>query len=113
MATADIVEFGGLESKAHEVAAVMKSLANPRRLLLLCKLAEMGRASVGDLAGVVGLSQSATSQHLALLRDEGVVGFERSGQRIFYRIADLRVEALMATLYQLYCAPDRAPSKGN
>ena len=64
-------------------------------------------------AAAVGLSQSAMSQHLALLRDEGVVGFERNGQSIFYRIADPRVEALMATLYQLYCASDDAPSKGN
>ena len=112
MATAEMVEFSRLEGKADEVAGVLKSLANPRRLLLLCKLAELGRASVGDLAGVVGLSQSAMSQHLALLRDEGVVGFERNGQSIFYRIADPRVEALMATLYQLYCASDNAPSKG-
>ena len=112
MTSAEIVGFKQLEDKADEVARVMKSLANPRRLLLLCKLAELGRASVGQLADAIGLSQSAMSQHLALLRDEGVVGFDRSGQSVFYRIADPRVEALMATLYRLYCAPADAPSKG-
>lgn len=112
MAGVQVAEFSRLESKADEVAGVMKSLANPRRLLLLCKLAELGRASVGELASVVGLSQSAMSQHLALLREEGVVSFDRSGQIVFYRIADPRIEALMATLYQLYCVSDDAPSKG-
>jgi ArsR family transcriptional regulator len=81
-------------------------LANPRRLLLLCKLVELDRTPVGDLAREVGLSQSALSQHLARLRDEGLVTFDRAGQTLFYRIADRRVEALLGTLYQLYCAPD-------
>lgn len=99
-------DIGKLERRADEVAALLKGLANPRRLLLLCKLVELGRAPVGDLAREVGLSQSALSQHLARLRDEGVVTFDRSGQTLFYRIADPRIETLLATLYQLYCAPD-------
>lgn len=94
-----------LEARATEVAGLLKALANPRRLLLLCKLVELGRASVGQLAAEVGLSQSALSQHLAVLREEGLVGFDRSGQTLFYRIADPRTEALLGTLYQLYCAP--------
>lgn len=111
MTRIEAAAFSQLESKAETVARLMKSLANPRRLMLLCKLVELGRASVGELASVVGLSQSAMSQHLALLRDEGVVAFDRSGQSIFYRIADPRVETLMATLYQLYCVSDDAPNK--
>lgn len=99
------LEVDRLERQAEQVAGVMKSLSNPRRLLLLCKLVEAGRMSVGELARAVGLSQSALSQHLALMRDDGLVGFDREGQTLFYRIADGRVEALLATLYQLYCSP--------
>jgi len=100
------LEIQGLERKAEVVANVMKSLSNPRRLLLLCKLVEVGRMSVGELARAVGLSQSALSQHLALMRDDGLVAFDREGQTLFYRIADPRVEALLDTLYRLYCVPD-------
>ncbi len=100
-----ILDLSALEAKAAEVAAVMKALANPRRLLVLCHLAEAGSASVNTLATQVGLSQSALSQHLGLMRDEGLVGFNRDGQTLNYRIADPRVAALLATLYQLYCAP--------
>ena len=94
-----------LEAKADQVAAVMKALANPRRLLILCKLAEVGTASVNTLATAISLSQSALSQHLAVMRDEGLIAFDRDGQTLNYRIADPRIIALLDTLYQLYCAP--------
>lgn len=94
-----------LESKAEEVAGVLKALSNPRRLLLLCKLAELGAMSVGKLASAVGLSQSALSQHLSIMRQEGLVDFERTGQTLHYRIADPRLKALLAGLYEIYCAP--------
>ena len=100
-----VLDLSELEAKAGEVAAVMKALANPRRLLLLCKLAEAGSASVNTLAAAVGLSQSALSQHLSLMRDEGLVGFDRDGQTLNYRIADPRVGTLLDTLYALYCLP--------
>ena len=107
------LEIERLERQAEQVAGVMKSLSNARRLLLLCKLAEAGRMSVGELARAVGLSQSALSQHLALMRDDGMVAFDREGQTLFYRIADARVEALLGTLYQLYCTPPAAKDKAN
>ena len=100
-----VLNLTDLEAKADQVAAVMKALANPRRLLILCKLAEAGTASVNALAASVGLSQSALSQHLALMRDEGLVTFDRDGQTRNYRIADPRMTALLDTLYTLYCAP--------
>lgn len=78
-------------------------LANDRRLLILCKLVEMGEATVGTLADEVGLSQSALSQHLARIREEGIVAFRRDAQTLWYRIADPKVEALLATLHRLYC----------
>ena len=99
------LDLSELEAKADQVAAVMKALANPRRLLILCKLAEVGAASVNSLAAAISLSQSALSQHLAVMRDEGLVTFDRDRQTLHYRIADPRIVALLDTLYQLYCAP--------
>src|SRR5579864_3966809 len=93
----------GLEAKATEVADLLRALANDRRLLILCKLAERGEATVGTLADEVGLSQSALSQHLARLREEGIVAFRRDAQTLWYRFADPRVESLLATLHRLYC----------
>jgi ArsR family transcriptional regulator len=81
----------------------MRELANDRRLLILCSLVEVGEASVGSLAEAVDLSQSALSQHLARLREEGIVAFRRDAQTLWYRIADPRVETLLATLHRLYC----------
>ena len=68
-------------------------------------MAEVGSASVTALAAAVGLSQSALSQHLGLMRDEGLVAFDRDGQTLNYRIADPRISTLLNTLYALYCAP--------
>jgi DNA-binding transcriptional ArsR family regulator len=74
--------------------------------MVLCKLAEHGERTVGDLAGDIGLSQSALSQHLTRMRDEDLVTFRRESQTLWYRISDPRIEALLATLYQLYCRED-------
>jgi DNA-binding transcriptional ArsR family regulator len=90
--------------KAAAVAELLKTLGNQRRLMVLCTLAELGQANVGDLAQRLRLSQSATSQHLARMRDDGLVTFERESQTLWYRIADPRVERLLSTLYDLYCA---------
>jgi DNA-binding transcriptional ArsR family regulator len=92
-----------LQAKAGEVAALLRELANDRRLLILCSLVETGEATVGSLAEAVDLSQSALSQHLARLREEGIVAFRRDAQTLWYRIADPRVESLLATLHRLYC----------
>jgi ArsR family transcriptional regulator len=92
-----------LQARAGEVAGILAALANDRRLLILCKLVEDGEATVGALADGVGLSQSALSQHLARRREEGIVTFRRDAQTLWYRIADPRVESLLATLHRLYC----------
>lgn len=97
------MDLDTFEARAGEVAQVLKELGNGRRLMLLCKLVEHGERMVGDLADDVGLSQSALSQHLARLREEGLVTSRRESQTIWYRIADPRIETLLATLYQLYC----------
>lgn len=97
----DLAEF---TARADEVAQLLKTLGNGRRLMIMCKLAEHGELNVGALAEDVGLSQSALSQHLARLRAEGLVASRRESQTIWYRIADPRCETLLATLYQLYCS---------
>jgi ArsR family transcriptional regulator len=93
-----------MEAKAGEVAGILRALANEKRLLILCKLVEWGEANVTTLAGAVGLSQSALSQHLAKMRDEGLVAFRRDSQTLWYRIADPRIEELFGTLHRLFCA---------
>jgi ArsR family transcriptional regulator, virulence genes transcriptional regulator len=97
------MDLATFETKAGEVATMLKAIGNTRRLMLLCKLVEHGEVTVGDLASDVGLSQSACSQHLAIMRDEGLVAFRRESQTLWYAIADPRIEALLATLYSLYC----------
>ena len=92
-----------LEKKAGELAALLRMFANEHRLLILCKLVELGEANVSTLAEEVGLSASALSQHLAKMRAEAVVAFRRDSQTIWYRIADPRIEELFSTLHRLFC----------
>ncbi|TAJ38182.1 MAG: transcriptional regulator [Reyranella sp.] len=101
--TSTRIDPRALQAKAGQVADLLGALANDRRLLILCKLVETGEATVGALADDVGLSQSALSQHLARMREEGIVTFRREAQTLWYRIADPRVETLLATLHRLYC----------
>jgi ArsR family transcriptional regulator, virulence genes transcriptional regulator len=103
--TTDLATF---EANALEVANVLRALANERRLMVLCKLVEWGEANVGALAEAVGLSQSALSQHLARMREEGIVDFRREGQTLWYRLAERRTELLLGYLQKLYCSDKQA-----
>jgi DNA-binding transcriptional ArsR family regulator len=94
---------GGMEARANEAAAMLRLLANERRLLLLCILIAEGEAHVGRLAERVGLSQPALSQHLAKLREDGLVATRRSGTTIHYRIADPRVARIISALHEVFC----------
>ena len=96
----------GIEKAAAEVAGILSALGNERRLMILCKLVEWGEANVNTLAETIGLSQSALSQHLAKMREEGLVTYRRESQTLWYRIADRRIEELLATLHKLYCKPN-------
>src|SRR5690606_4752867 len=97
------MDLATFEQKAALIANRLKAIGNARRLMVLCKLVEHGEVKVSDLAEEVGLSQSALSQHLARLREEGLVTFRRESQVLWYRIADPKTEMLLATLYELYC----------
>lgn len=107
MVTLDNANVSDVADKAEEAASLLALMANAKRLLILCELAE-GERSVGVLAQAVGLGQSALSQHLAKLRAAGVVAARREGQSIIYRLADARAEALMAALYEVFCRDVRA-----
>lgn len=92
-----------LEGKAAEAAQLLKLLANENRLLILCRLVVAHEMSVNDLADAVGLSQSALSQHLARMREEGLVATRREAQAVFYRIANRNAERMLTLLKNIYC----------
>lgn len=102
--TLDITsDIARLEERAGEAAGLLKMLANENRLLILCRLAVDGEVSVGDLVDKVSLSQSALSQHLAKLRQEGLVGTRKDAQTVYYRITDDNAGRLLQLLKDIYC----------
>jgi ArsR family transcriptional regulator, virulence genes transcriptional regulator len=92
-----------LARQAGDAARLLKMLANEKRLRILCFLAVRGEMTVGELVGVVKLSQSALSQHLAKLRADGLVEFRRASQTLHYRVADRRALRLLQVLKEIYC----------
>ena len=101
------MDFDALKDKSGQASQLLKSLANDRRLLIMCHLSEKEK-SVGELERLVDLSQSALSQHLARLRRDNLVRTRREAQTIFYSIASPEADAVLQTLYQLYCEDDAA-----
>ena len=92
-----------LEKNAERASELLGAMANPRRLMVLCKLLE-GEKSVTALAEAVGLSQSALSQHLAKLRERNLVKTRRDAQTIYYSVGSEEVRGIISTLYGFYCA---------
>lgn len=105
MGVEDLPRLADLEQRAGDAAQLLRLLANEKRLLILCHLIAHGEMSVGALVEAVGLSQSALSQHLAKLRDDGLVAFRRQSQTIFYRVADPKAARVIELLKDLFC-PD-------
>jgi ArsR family transcriptional regulator, virulence genes transcriptional regulator len=93
-----------METAADQASELLKSLANRHRLLILCQLVD-GERSVGDLAAFLKARDSTVSQHLALLRKDGLVQARRDGQTIFYSIASGPAQRVLETLFAIYCAP--------
>jgi ArsR family transcriptional regulator, virulence genes transcriptional regulator len=100
------------QMKAHtaDAAQLMKALGNEQRLLVLCNLLERPM-SVGELNARMDLSQSALSQHLALLREAGLVETRREAQSIHYSLPSGPVTRVMALLQEIYCAPGSPPGR--
>ena len=93
-----------LEQNARRAAKLLKAMSNSARLVILCQLAD-GERSVGELERAVGLSQSGISQHLAVLRREGVVSSRRIRQTVLYSLASRDVITVMGTLHAVFCHP--------
>jgi ArsR family transcriptional regulator len=96
-----------MRAAAGEAVAALKALGNPERLLLLCQMSQ-GEVSVGDLEALLDIHQPTLSQQLGVLRREGMVATRREGKKVFYRIADPRLLALLRALYKLYCPKEGA-----
>ena len=100
--------LAALASAAADAAALLKALANPDRLLLLCHLVE-DECNVSALEALTGIRQPTLSQQLGVLREEGLVETRREGKFIFYRIASAPALAVLRTLYDTFCRPVAAP----
>jgi DNA-binding transcriptional ArsR family regulator len=98
------MDLADMRTNAGSAARLLKALANEHRLLVLCYLLE-GERSVGELNAELDLSQSALSQHLAVLREDELVATRREAQTIYYRVASPAVTAVLSALHGVYCVP--------
>ena len=100
--TAEGPDWEAMRRNAADAVCLLKSLANEHRLTLLCVLAE-GEASVGQLNQCIDVSQSALSQHLALLREQGLVQTRRENQSVYYRLSNTPALQVITLLHDIYC----------
>jgi ArsR family transcriptional regulator len=100
--TKHLSDFSQMQMAASDAAALLRMLANPDRLMLLCQLSA-GEKSVSELEEVLQLRQPSLSQQLGVLRSEGLVETRRAGKRIFYSVQEPKVLQLLKTIYDLYC----------
>ena len=96
------VDLKAMQKHAGEAASLLRALSHEARLLVLCELSG-GEHTAGELVARSGLSQSALSQHLTKLRDEGLVATRREAQSIIYRIVDNKAARLLSVLHEIYC----------
>jgi DNA-binding transcriptional ArsR family regulator len=97
------MEARDMFTAADQACELLKSLANRHRLMIVCQLIEAER-SVGQLTNFLGIRDTTVSQHLALLRKDGIVATRRDGQTVFYSIASAPARQVVETLYKHYCA---------
>lgn len=97
-----------MQERAQEASDLLKAMANPQRLRVLCLLIER-EMSVGELNALVDLSQSALSQHLAVLREKELVTTRREAQTVYYSVSDGLVHDIIETLHGAFCAGKGRP----
>ena len=97
------IELATMQAAASNACTLLKVLANPDRLLLMCQLSQ-GELSVGELEQQLGIGQPTLSQQLGVLRENGLVATRREGKSIFYSVASPQALAVMAVLYEQFCA---------
>ena len=96
------LDVDSMRSNASDAVNLLKGLANESRLMIMCVLSE-GEVSVGELNQRIKLSQSALSQHLAVLREQGLVKTRRESQTIYYSLADTAAMSIVELLHDVYC----------
>jgi len=106
-----MIDKGSLFASATQACNLLKCLANPHRLMVICHLME-GRKSVGELAELVGIGQSNASQHLRQLRLHGILTTEREAQTIYYSITSEPARQVLSVLYDQFCSGKDKKSKG-
>lgn len=102
------MDIAGADKRATQAVSLLKAIANESRLIILCVLNNQGEKSVGELEQIVGLSQSALSQHLARLRKDDIVKTRREAQTIYYSLADGQIKQVLDCLNTLFCAEREA-----
>jgi len=100
-----IIDLERIQNNAKRASTLLKAMSNQHRLMILCQLVP-GEKCVGELEKIVGLSQSALSQHLARLRRDTLVQTRRDAQTIYYSLSGDEASAVIETLYGLYCATE-------
>lgn len=100
------LDIEAMRVAAGQATSLLRTLANPDRLLLLCQLSQ-GEKSVGELEVLLGIVQPTLSQQLGVLRQEKVVSTRRAGKQIFYSVNDPKALVVLNQLYALYCGGNR------
>jgi ArsR family transcriptional regulator len=106
------LDLQDMQAAATRACALLKTLGNPDRLLLLCQLTQ-GEFCVGEFESMLGIRQPTLSQQLGILRDEKLVETRREGKQIYYKLASKEAAAVMQLLYDLYCPKPQGGSDGD
>ncbi len=106
----DMIDIDVLQMRANEATSLLSAMCNEKRLMILCQLIERER-TVNELAELVGAAQPTVSQHLGLLRREGLITARHDGRTRFYTLAGNEAREILGTLQSLYCDPTSKDTK--
>ena|SRR5665647_1071121 len=107
---AEQIDLDAMQVAAAQACGLLKVLANPDRLMLLCRLTQ-GEHCVSELESVLGIQQPTLSKQLGVLREEQLVATRREGKQIFYSVASAEAMAILPVLYELFCKKPKAANQ--
>ncbi len=105
-----MIDIDVLQMRANEATSLLSAMCNEKRLMILCQLIEKER-TVNELAELVGAAQPTVSQHLGLLRRDGLITARHDGRTRFYTLAGNEAREILGTLQSLYCDPTSKDTK--
>lgn len=105
-----MIDITDIERRAAFAAAILKTLSNEKRLLIVCALYK-GEKNVSELTKILKMKQSAVSQHLARLREDGVVSIRRDRQAVYYSLNEDATRAILNSLYDICVPPENSKPK--